>query len=101
MAHSNPNFVARALQTVANLPDEDRMNHALRSVLSGECKNVSQAARDWKVSRQALRRRVHGSHSRAENGGNNTKLTSVEDLALLAWINTQLSIGISWFPWCC
>ena len=98
MPPSAPDYVARAFAAVAELPDEVRINHALQAVLSGECTNVSQAARDWKVSRSALQRRVHGGHSCAENGGNNTKLNAVEDLALLAWINTQLSIGMSFFP---
>ena len=96
MPPSVPDFVARAIAVVTNLPAEERLNHAVQAVRSGECTNA-QAARDWAVCRQLLRRRVLGHHSRVENGGNNLKLNEVEDLALLAWINTQLSIGVSCF----
>lgn len=95
MAQSSPDFVARALQAVAALPEEERLRHALQAVQSGECKSMRQAAHDWQVCRQKLQRRAKGGHSYAENGGNRTKLTTVEELALFACVNTQLTIGIA------
>ncbi|KAK4095700.1 DDE-domain-containing protein [Parathielavia hyrcaniae] len=89
-----PDYCARFNELVDSLEEEeDRLKRADEDVKTGGSK-VSQAARDWKVSRYKLRTRLKGGHSREENGGNRTKLTSIEKLTLFAWISTQLSIGL-------
>ena len=93
MSSSIPDFVERAKRAVSKIPEEDRLKHALESFRFGECKSLRQAAQDWQVCRYKLQRRAKGGHSVAENGGNNTKLTSAEELALFAWANLKLSTG--------
>ncbi len=89
---AEPNYFARAEQAVACLSDEQRLSLALQDIQGGASQR--QAADDWQVPRSTLQRRLKGGRTRATNGGNNTKLNAVEDLALLASANTELSIGI-------
>ena len=97
MVSSCPDFLSRALDAVAKMPEEDRLRHAVQDVRDGNC-SLRQTQRDWKVGYSKLQRRVQNSHSRAENGGNNTKLNTVEELALFGWINTQFGemAGTAW-----
>jgi hypothetical protein len=71
------------------MPEEERPQHAIQAVREGNY-TLRQAERDWNVDYSKLQPRIQGGHSRAENGGNNSKLNTVEELALFGWINTRL-----------
>ncbi len=86
--------VPRALESNIEL----RIQGALEQVALGRY-SLAKAARTWKVPYKRLYYRSKGRHPVAANGGNRTKLTAVEEVALWAWIHRRVTLGIHVRPW--
>ena len=72
---------------------EQRIHGALKQVELGRYK-LAKAARVWRVPYYRLRSRSIGHNPKFENGGNHTKLSSVEEAVLWAWIHRVVAQGI-------
>ncbi|KAL3424151.1 beta-lactamase [Phlyctema vagabunda] len=73
---------------------EDRIVAALKAVQERDSYGINEAARDFQVNGQALRRRLKGSKSVKNNGGHNKALNSEQMIALTSFIDRQISLGI-------
>ena len=81
--------VPRALESNIEL----RIRGALEQVALGRY-SLAKAARTWKVPYKRLYYRSKGRHLIAANGGNCIKLTTVEEVALWAWIHCRVTLSI-------
>ena len=79
---------------LSDVPEEVRIQRAIEAIESGQSKTIIAAARQYSVPYYRLRSRVQGCRPRSSNSSHNTLLSPTEELALHAWINFQLSIGL-------
>ena len=85
--------LTQPLLLLSDVPEEVRILRAIKAIQSGQSKTLAAAARDYAVPYYRLRSRAQGAQPKSNNCGNNL-LTPIEELALHAWINFQLSIGL-------
>ena len=82
---------------LSDVPEEVRIQRAIEAIQTGQLKSIAAAARQYSVLYYRLRSWAQGARSRSTNSSGNTLLTPLEELALHAWVNFQLSIGLSAF----
>jgi len=82
--------------SIRDINKEVRVEKAVQEYRDGIYKNIKAACRAWDIEHKyfTVRGRLKGAHSRTENGGHNTLLLEDEELALLSWINLQISAGM-------
>ena len=74
---------------------EGRIALALRAYQLGQFPSLRAAARSYEVSHMTLTRRHHGTPSRADFVSPHLKLTQTEETALVQWILSMDTRGIS------
>ena len=74
---------------------EGRLCLAINALNTGQILNIRAAACTYEVSRDTLRRRYHGTHSRRDTRQLTHKLTSTEEEVFIQYI---LSLDAQGFP---
>ena len=73
--------------------EEIQISDAIRSLDTGNCDNIANAARMYKVSYQKLRARRLGQLPSSSRDGHNKLLSEAEEAALCLYLNRCIALG--------